>query len=280
MAPLLPLQTNDTAALRFDVLMLNMQLALVDETQKAPLRSRVKVSQIANALLERASIPQVSAKIRLLQEISDPKIFEGAALDYLEKVRIEIRELVQFILGDDHRTFTLNIEDIVEDLGPVDAPVLVVTYKQRVIDFLRENRDLPVIQKLINMEQLTHADIIQLETICWRDLGTKEEYQAYVRGCKMICGDVVAAFIRSIVGIDRDKALQQYGKFLMNTVLHPEQEEYLGTIISYVCENGDITGNTMVNERPFVDFQWQQVFGSDLMNVSRFINNLHNVIVA
>lgn len=279
-APLLPLQTNDTAALRFDVLMLNMQLALVDETQKAPLRSRVKVSQIANALLERASIPQVSAKIRLLQEISDPKIFEGAALDYLEKVRIEIRDLVQFILGDDHRTFTLNIEDIVEDLGPVDAPVLVVTYKQRVIDFLRENRSLPVIQKLINMEQLTHADIIQLETICWRDLGTKEEYQAYVRGCKMICGDVVAAFIRSIVGIDRDKALQQYGKFLTDTVLNPEQEEYLGTIISYVCENGDITGNTMVNERPFVDFQWQQVFGSDLMNVSRFINNLHNVIVA
>ena len=109
---------------------------------------------------------------------------------------------------------------------------------------------------------------------------TKEEYQAYVRGCKMICGDVVAAFIRSIVGIDRDKALQKYGKVLTNTVLIPEQEEYLGTIISYVCENGDITGNTMVNERPFVDFQWQQVFGSDLMNVSRFINNLHNVIVA
>lgn len=279
-APLLPLQTNDTAALRFDVLMLNMQLALVDETQKAPLRSRVKVSQIANALLERASIPQISAKIRLLQEISDPKIFEGAALDYLEKVRIEIRDLVQFILGDDHRTFTLNIEDIVEDLGSVDAPVSVFTYKQSVIEYLRDKRDLPVIRKLINMEKLNHDDIIQLETICWRECGTKEEYQAYVSGCKMLCGDVVAAFIRSIVGIDREKALQQYGKFLTDTVLNPEQEEYLGTIISYVCENGDITGNTMVNERPFVDFQWQQVFGSGLMNVSKFVNNLHDVIVA
>ena len=279
-APLLPLQTNDTAALRFDVLMLNMQLALVDETQKAPLRSRVKVSQIANALLERASIPQISAKIRLLQEISDPKMLEGAALDYLEKVRIEIRDLVQFILGDDHRTFTLNIEDIVEDLGSVDAPVSVFTYKQSVIEYLRDKRDLPVIRKLINMEKLNHDDIIQLETICWRDCGTKEEYQAYVSGCKMLCGDVVAAFIRSIVGIDREKALQQYGKFLTDTVLNPEQEEYLGTIISYVCENGDITGNTMVNERPFVDFKWQQVFGSGLMNVSKFVNNLHDVIVA
>ena len=130
------------------------------------------------------------------------------------------------------------------------------------------------------MEQLTHEDIIQLETICWRELGTKEEYQAYVRSCRMICGDVVAAFIRSIVGIDRDKALEQYAKFLSGTVLNPDQEEYLSTIISYVCENGDITGNTMVNERPFVDFQWQLVFGNDLMNVSRFVNNLHDIIVA
>ena len=279
-APLLPMQTTDTAALRFDVLMLNQQLALVDETQKTPVKSRQKVNQIALALMERASIPQVAAKLPLINDIAAYAALEDASLEYLEYIRVEIRDLVQFILGDDYRTFTLNIEDIVEDLGPVDAPVLVVTYKQRVIDFLRENRSLPVIQKLINMEQLTHEDIIQLETICWRDLGTKEEYQAYVRGCRMICGDVVAAFIRSIVGIDREKALQQYAKFLTGTVLNPDQEEYLGTIISYVCENGDITGNTMVNERPFVDFQWQQVFGSDLMNVSRFINNLHNVIVA
>lgn len=279
-ATLLPMQTTDTAALRFDVLMLNMQLALVDETQKPPIKSRNKVSQIAQALLERASIPQVAAKLPLLHEITSYATLEEASLEYLEYVRKEIRDLVQFILGDDHRTFTLNIEDIVEDLGPVDAPVLVVTYKQRIIDFLRENRDLPVIQKLINMEQLTHEDIIQLETICWRELGTKEEYQAYVRSCRMICGDVVAAFIRSIVGIDRDKALEQYARFLSGTVLNPDQEEYLSTIISYVCENGDITGNTMVNERPFVDFQWQQVFGNDLMNVSRFVNNLHDIIVA
>ena len=277
---LLPMQSADTAALRFDVLMLNQQLALVDETQKQPVKSRNKVAQIAQTLLDRASIPQVASKLPLLQEISDPKALKDVSLDYLEHIRVEVRDLVQFILGDEHRTFHLNIEDIVEDNGEVEAPSLVVTYKQRVMEWLQENKNLPVIEKLKNLEQLTRADIIQLETICWRELGTKEEYQAYVRGCKMICGDVVAAFIRSIIGIDLDKATELYSKFLTTTVLNADQEEYLKTIIRYVCENGDITGSTMVNERPFIDFKWQQVFGSDLMNVSRFINNLHSVIVA
>ena len=277
---LLPMQTADTAALRFDVLMLNQQIALVDDTKNPPIRSRNTVANIAIALLERASIPQVAAKIPLLQEISTPEVLEEASLDRLEHIRTEIRSLVQFILGDDHRTFRLNLEDIVESIEGVDAPQLVVSYKQRVIDWLQENRSLPVIQKLINIEQLTHEDIIQLETICWRDLGTKEEYQAYVNGCRMICGDIVAAFIRSIIGIDYDKAIQRYSHFLTSTVLNADQEEYLKTIIRYVCENGDINGQIMSNERPFIDIPWLQVFGVDAAHVGQFVNNLHNVIVA
>lgn len=277
---LLPMQTTDTAALRFDVLMLNQQLALVDETQKPPVKSRNKVNQIALSLMERASIPQVAEKMPLIQDIAAYSALENASLDYLEHIRVEIRDLVRFIISDDHRTFRLNIEDIVEDNGEVEAPSLVVTYKQRVFEWLQENRDLPVLQKLVNIEQLTHEDIIQLETICWRDLGTKEEYQAYVQSCKMICGDVVAAFIRSIIGIDMEKAIERYNQFLSTTVLNVEQEEYLKTIIRYVCENGDITSQTMTNDHPFIDIPWVEVFNADAVNVGRFVSNLHSVIVA
>ena len=277
---LLPMQTTDTAALRFDVLMLNQQLALVDETQKPPVKSRHKVNQIALALMERASIPQVADKLPLINDIAAYAALEDASLDYLELIRVEIRELVKFLMGDEHRTFRLNIEDIVEDGGEVASPSLVVSYKQRVIDWLQENRDLPVLQKLKNIEPLTHEDIIDLETICWRDLGTKEEYQEYVRGCKMICGDVVAAFIRSIIGIDLEKATERYSQFLTSTVLNADQEEYLMTIIRYVCENGDITRDTMTNEHPFIDIRWVDVFNTDAVNVGLFVNYLHSVIVA
>jgi len=280
-APMISMQEADTAALRFDVLMLNMQLALVDSSKKAPTRSRNKVALIASALLERASIKKVADKIDLLKSITDPSVFEGAPMDFLEHVRIEIRDLVQFLLGDTRRTFTLNIEDIVEDKDDVEEPVLTVSYKQLVIDYLREHGDdLPAIHKLINMEQLTHSDILELERICWKVLGTKEQYQAYVQSANLMCGDVVAAFIRSIVGIDRDIALQKYSELLSDTVLNPEQEEYLSTIISYVCENGDITSNDIINVEPFSTFDWSAVFGGQIKAVGQFVGNLHGVIVA
>lgn len=148
------------------------------------------------------------------------------------------------------------------------------------MDWLNDNRNLPVLQKLKNLEQLTHADIIQLETICWRDLGTKEEYQAYVRGCKMICGDVVAAFIRSIIGIDQEKAIQRYSDFLTDTALNPDQEEYLKSIILYVCKNGDISTNDIVNTAPFNDPGLLDVFGDKAVYIGNFVRNLHQVIVA
>ena len=278
-APILVRHLADNAALRFDILVLNIQLSLVDEEVKGT-KSKNKVCQIAQSLQEKASIPQVAAKLPLINEVADPANMKNITLDRLEFIRNEMRDLVQFIFSEKGKKFTLNISDIVEDDGTAVGPQLTVSYRQRVMDWLKTNRDLPVLKKLFSLEQLTHADIIQLETICWRDLGTKEEYQAYVRGCKMLCGDIVAAFIRSIIGIDREKASQRYADFLTDTALNPDQEEYLKTIISYVCENGDITSNDLINVEPFSGYDWLGVFGPQAQGVGRFVGYLHNVIVA
>ena len=278
-APILVRHLADNAALRFDILVLNIQLSLVDEEVKGT-KSKNKVCQIAQSLQEKASIPQVAAKLPLINKVADPANMKNITLDRLEFIRNEMRDLVQFIFSEKGKKFTLNISDIVEDDGTAVGPQLTVSYRQRVMDWLKTNRDLPVLKKLFSLEQLTHADIIQLETICWRDLGTKEEYQAYVRGCKMLCGDIVAAFIRSIIGIDREKASQRYADFLTDTALNPDQEEYLKTIISYVCENGDITSNDLINVEPFSGYDWLGVFGPQAQGVGRFVGYLHNVIVA
>ena len=243
-------------------------------------KSKNKVCQIAQSLQEKASIPQVAAKLPLINEVADPANMKNITLERLEFIRNEMRDLVQFIFAEKGKKFTLNIGDIVEDDGTAVGPQLTVSYRQRVMDWLKNNRDLPVLKKLFSLEQLTHADIIQLETICWRDLGTKEEYQTYVRGCKMLCGDIVAAFIRSIIGIDREKASQRYADFLTDTALNPDQEEYLKTIISYVCENGDITSNDLINVEPFSGYDWLGVFGPQAQGVGKFVGYLHNVIVA
>lgn len=140
---------------------------------------------------------------------------------------IEIRDLVQFIKGDKKRNFTINIPDIIEYKDAPKQTIPKLTYKELVIEYISKHRNHPVLEKIHSMQQLTHADILALEQICWEELGTKEEYQNYVkRGC-LICGDSVAAFIRSIIKVDRTRALELYSNFLSNSVLNPEQEEYV-----------------------------------------------------
>ena len=278
-APILIRHMTDNAAKRFDVLILNIQLSLVDEEISAE-KSKIKVCQIAQALQEKASISQVAAKLPLINEVADPANMKTPTMERLEQIRKEMRDFVQFIYSDKGKTFTLNIKDIIEYKDAEPGIELKPSYSQRVMVWLNENRNLPVLQKLRNLEQLTHADIIQLETICWRELGTKEEYQAYVKGCKMICGDVVAAFIRSIIGINQEKALQRFSDFLTDTALNPEQEEYLKSIILYVCKNGDITTNDIVNTAPFNDPGLIDVFGDQAIYIGNFVRTLHQVIVA
>ena len=277
-APLLVPGFENEAAKKFDVLLLNIQLSLVDSEVSAE-KSKLYVETTAQKLQERASIPQVAAKMAIINEIADHKFWETATLSKLEWVRKEIRELVQFILGTDNRTFTINIKDAVEIQGTSPGVAPTMTYKQRVIDYLAKNRDLPILSKIFNMEKLEDKDIEELERILWEELGTKEEYQRYVERGNMICGDSVGAFIRAQIGVDRVVAVDNFSKFLSGTTLNTMQEEYLKTIITYVCENGDITAGTLVNVSPFSEFDWYAIFGQNLVCVRDYVNNLHNIII-
>jgi type I restriction enzyme R subunit len=157
------------------------------------------------------------------------------------------------------------------------APTM--TYKQRVIDYLAKNKDLPVLAKIFNMDKLEDKDIDELERILWEELGTKEEYQRYVEKGNMICGDSVGAFIRAQIGVDRVVAVDRFSHFLSGASLNTMQEEYLKTIITYVCENGDITAGTLVNVSPFSEFDWYAIFGQNLVSVRDYVNNLHSIII-
>ena len=95
----------------------------------------------------------------------------------------------------------------------------------------------------------------------------------------MICGDSVGAFIRAQIGVDRVVAVERFSHFLSGASLNTMQEEYLKTIITYVCENGDITAGTLVNVSPFSEFDWYAIFGQHLLSVRDYVNNLHSIII-
>ncbi len=273
-AQLLPKNTLEPTAKIFDALVLAIELSLVSDEVKAD-RKIAKVKNIAETLIEKkATLPQVQAKMATLMDVLSVAAWENVSLGWLEKVRKELRELLQFLVGDKGKKFVIDIKDIITDDGSAESVPMRVSYKQRIIDFLAANRNLPVLKKIYNLEQLTLEDVNELERILWEELGSKEDYAVHTQG--MLCGGNVAAFIRSLIGVDRREALEKFSDFLTDSELNAEQEDFLNTIVQYVCENGDITKEIVVNESPFDERL--VLFTPYMIPLGKYIDNIHNVI--
>ncbi len=274
-APLLPKNTLEPTAKMFDALILFIELSYVGGEVSAD-KKIAQVQKVAGLLVEKkATLPQVQAKMATLKEVLSVAAWENVSLQWLEKVRKDLRELMQFLKGDKGRWFVVDIEDVISDDGEAEGVKMRVSYKQRIIDFLAANRNLPVLKKIKNIEQLSVDDVNELERILWEELGSREEYDNHTKG--MLCGANVAIFIRSLVGVDRREALNRFSEFLSDNTLNSEQEEFLNTIVQYVCENGDITKEIVVNESPFDERL--VLFTSYMVPLGKYIDNIHDVII-
>ena len=272
-APLLPKNTVDEGAKKFDVLAMLIELSYIDGETKCE-KAAQSVHTIAEKLQEKATLPQVQAKMSTIKEVLSEVAWQNVSLPWLEKVRNDLRDLVKFLFGQDDRWFSVNITDEITDEGTIEGITPRMSYKQSVLDFLSKNRNLPVLQKIYDMEQLTGADFTELERILWQELGSKDDYDKFTNG--MPCGSNVAIFIRSLVGIDRANAVRRFSEFISGNELNAEQEDFLNTIIAYVCENGDITKEIVVNEAPFDERL--SVFMPYMLPLANYIDTIHTVI--
>ena len=274
-AHLLPRPKENEAAKKFDVLMLYLQLEQVDSTVKAD-NSRASVIKIAQLLEKKATIPAVRERMETIKEVQTAIFWEHSTLNSLERVRKELRELVHVLAESrDERRFVINIEDAISS-DAVAAPVtLKATYHDRVIDYLAKHTDNEVLRKIQNFEQLTTDDVNELQRIFWEELGTRTEFDEATNGKKY--NHNVAAFIRVIQGVDRQKALALYTRFIKDGNLTGEQEQYLKEILNYLSENGDLLISDFM-EYPLNRNRWREVFGEYFVGLKDFVNELHKVI--
>ena len=77
-------------------------------------KMRGTVQEIAQLLEEQTAIPLVAAKLPLIQEVQSPPFWEDVTVVCLERVRRELRELVQFI---ERRKRSRVITDFVDEIG-------------------------------------------------------------------------------------------------------------------------------------------------------------------
>lgn len=277
-APLLPKSMENELAKKFDLLALYVQLGLVDENFDSG-RHEAQITQIADALRKRASIPDIKAKMPLLNEIMTSAFWDNKTLASIENMRREIRDLLKYLIGDGGKTFTVSIEDDVTDGGEAGKFNTTMTYREKLLDFLTQQRDHPVLQKIHNLEHLSGADINELERILWQELGTKEDYERYLKREQMTADIPVAAFIRKVVGLDRQKAIRLFSDFISANTLTAEQEEFINNILNYVCQNGDMEKTVFRENRIFRE-SLLKYFPNKAAQVAQFVAMLHDAITA
>ncbi|MBD5238701.1 MAG: DEAD/DEAH box helicase family protein [Bacteroidales bacterium] len=277
--PLLPTQGGNEAALKFDMLALYVQLSLLDDTFDAA-RYEGKITLIAGALKQLGTVPQVMTKIDVINEVLTPNFWENKSLPAIERMRLELRDLLQFLSGNSSRTFDVNIDDESTFKGEAGEINSTMTYRQKVLDFLAEHREMPVLRKIQNIEQLTSDDVDALERIFWEELGTKADYERFLKREQLDENIPIGGFIRKLQGVDRTKAIDIFAKFISVNQLTAEQEEYLEGILNYVCQNGDIEVEVLLTESPFDDADEEDIFPGKFHKVGEFVSLLHKSIVA
>lgn len=137
---------------------------------------------------------------------------------------------------------------------------------QSTVPYLLKNIDVP--------ERTSLFELVDGEP--FRDFISDERVMMAVHYVRKV-GNNVAALIRSLIGVDRKEAMRKFGDFISGSELNADQEDFLASIVSYVCENGDITKDIVVNEAPFDEHLY--VFTAFMQPLAKYIDSIHNVIM-
>lgn len=267
---------QDKSALRLDMQMLEIELSvLATGSIKNATQQVEKVRRISKMLLDFASAqPAVKEKANSLLTIISAEYWKAPGIDSLEKYREDIRELLKYLPAKAGSVFINASDEVQEGKYTGDLLIDIRTYREKVIDYLAEHTDNPTILKIQNLDPITGEDLKELERILWHELGTIEEYE------KATDIDNLAAFIRSIVGVEQTAVNEKFGAFLGDNVLNLQQQEFVKAILDYVRENGDIVTEDLIEKSPFANYDILSLFGNNITIVTRIVNQIHNSIIA
>ncbi len=96
LSPMPTPDNDDEFARRFDLLLLNLQLAIL-ECSPDQARYQERVCDLAGGLEEKQTIPSVAQQMELILEVQTDAYWQNVTLPMLEQVRRQLRDLIKFI---------------------------------------------------------------------------------------------------------------------------------------------------------------------------------------
>lgn len=257
---ILPAKNDDELARRFDILILNYQLALLTNAYSTDGYIN-KISTVSKELLKKQNIPAVALKVPMLNELQTEAFWKAVNVNRLDEVRLALRDLMKYLDKESQINVTTTFADHL-DVGGVREHDLIPaygrlqSYKDRVESYVRKHSDHLVIRKLKTNKPITSTEINSLESILFdgKTVGTKQDYiDSY--------GDQpLGVFVRSIVGLDANAAQDAFADFIQTGALSADQMTFIKNIISYLTKNGTIDKG-MLFEPPFTNLHQDGLVG-------------------
>ena len=247
------IETDDEEAKRFDLLMLNLQLAQL-RSEPGFVRLRDQVKAIAGLLEEKASIPMVQMQMALIQDIQTEEWWQDVTVPMLDQARKRLRLLVKLIEKQERKPIYTNFEDemgeeTLFDLPGFTAPDSYERFRAKARQFLKAHEDHIAIHKLRANEPLTAMDLAELERMLAESgIGTSgdvEKAKAESHG--------LGLFVRSLVGLDREAARGALAAFIAGKALRANQIEFLNLVTDQLTEHGCMDAAALYST-PYTDF--------------------------
>ena len=274
-APLIEPYRDEASVVRFDALIYAIELATI--TSKSSTKAKKELISKVKSIANIASIPEISAKKDLIENILVHGYIEQASVEEYEYIREALRELMKFIPPGKKRVYETDFDDEVLEIqwrvSDLESEYLV-NYKEKAIYYLRKHTEETTINKLKTNVPLTGEDIRQLEDILWNKLGTKEQY-------KLECGNKpLGVFVREIVGLDMQAAKEAFSEYINNVNLDDRQIYFVNQIVEYIVRNGIMEDLSVLQQTPFTDKgKLGELFESDMgvfMGIRQVIENINN----
>ncbi|WP_319458142.1 MULTISPECIES: DEAD/DEAH box helicase family protein [unclassified Mycobacterium] len=244
---------DDEDAKRFDMLILRRQLAQLEGDAVATERLRVDLQNIASGLLNQTAIPSVAQQQVLLDEVAGDEWWVDVTLPMLELARRRLRGLLRFLDKAKKVTVYTDFEDELGEPTLIDLPGVTPgtnweRFRAKAAAYLKQHVDHVALQRLRRNRPLTADDLTALEAMLL-DSGVGDE------------GDIAHAkehahglglFIRSLVGLDRQAAIEAFGAYLDDTKFGVNQIRFINLIVDELTANG-VMDPARLYESPFTD---------------------------
>jgi type I restriction enzyme R subunit len=249
LAPLVFMEDTDEYAKRFDNFMYGLILAQLEARPSFKTAQR-QLCNLMGELEKKISIPQIKAKLPLIQTVTSDEFWAAANLLLFEKVRAELRDLMKFLVDgvDQKKPVITNLYDPVlerkEDQW-MEAAYDYGDYRMKVNRYVNDHKDALAIWKLRNNKPLTQADFQMLENILTKELGTQADYQREYGETPF------GLLIRKIAKLEHEAAMAAFSEFIDDQSLDQKQIVFVNKVIDYVQQNGYIENVSELLKPPF-----------------------------